>query len=89
MRQFLDELLLYPGVPDRWRSPDVDATPPPLLTLDYRCGREKLRFFGTVTTFGTAQDVALQEIRIETFFPADEATRVALAANDRSVCGET
>jgi transcriptional regulator with XRE-family HTH domain len=82
MREFLEELLGYPGVPDRWRNPDVDAVPPPLLTLDYRCGRERLRFFGTVTTFGTAQDVALQEIRIESFFPADEATRVALTAGD-------
>jgi transcriptional regulator with XRE-family HTH domain len=82
MREFLDELLGYPKVPGRWRNPDVDTVPPPLLTLDYRCGSERLRFFGTVTTFGTAQDVALQEIRIESFFPADEATRVALTAGD-------
>jgi len=28
--------------------------------------------------FGTALDIALQELRIESFFPADEATRVVL-----------
>ena len=82
MREFLDEMLGYPGVPDRWRIPEVNTMPPPLLTLDYRRGEEKLVFFGTVTTFGTAQDVALQEIRIETYFPADETTRATLNSAD-------
>jgi hypothetical protein len=27
-----------------------------------------------VTTVGTPQDVTLQEIRVESFFPADEST---------------
>jgi len=30
--------------------------------------------FSTIMTLGTAQDVTLQELRIETFFPADEAS---------------
>jgi hypothetical protein len=37
-----------------------------------------LRLFSALTTFGTAQDIALQELRIESFFPADEATRTVL-----------
>jgi transcriptional regulator with XRE-family HTH domain len=78
MKCFLEELLGYPGVPSRWRVLDVDGPPPPFLTLDYRWNNSRLRFFSMLTTFGTAQDVALQEMRIETFFPADEATRAAL-----------
>jgi hypothetical protein len=35
--------------------------------------------FSTITTFGTPQDVTLQELRIECFFPADEATRRVMA----------
>jgi hypothetical protein len=31
--------------------------------------------FSTITTLGIPQDVTLQEMRIECFFPADEATR--------------
>ena len=31
-------------------------------------------------TFGTPQDVTLQELRIEAFFPADDATRTALTS---------
>lgn len=32
------------------------------------------RFFSTVTTLGTPQDVTAQEIRIECFFPVDSET---------------
>lgn len=78
MKRFLEELLSYPAVPSRWRMPDLDGVPPPFLTIDYRWNSSTLRLFSTVTTFGTPQDVALQEMRIETFFPADETTRAAL-----------
>jgi transcriptional regulator with XRE-family HTH domain len=80
MKCFLEELLSYPAVPSRWRVLDLDDSPPPFLTINYRWNNSTLRLFGTVTTFGTAQDVALQEMRIESFFPADEATRAALSA---------
>jgi hypothetical protein len=33
-----------------------------------------LTFFSTVTTLGAPRDIALQELRIECFFPADDAT---------------
>jgi hypothetical protein len=36
-----------------------------------------MRFFSTVTTLGTPQDVTLQELRIECFFPADDSTEIA------------
>jgi len=59
---------------------DLDDLPPPFLTIDYRWNNSTLRLFSTITSFGTPQDVALQEMRIESFFPADEATRAALTA---------
>jgi hypothetical protein len=34
----------------------------------------ELRLFTTIMTLGTPQDVTLQELRIETFFPADEGS---------------
>ena len=33
-----------------------------------------LRFFSTITTFGTPRDVTLDELRVECAFPADQAT---------------
>jgi hypothetical protein len=37
----------------------------------------ELSFISTVTTFGTALDVTVSELSIESFFPADEATEAA------------
>jgi hypothetical protein len=34
----------------------------------------QFNFFSAVTTLGTPQDVTLQEIRIECFFPLDSST---------------
>ena len=38
----------------------------------------RLRFFTTLTRLGTPYDITLYELRIESFFPADDATEWAL-----------
>jgi transcriptional regulator with XRE-family HTH domain len=80
MKCFLEELLHYPGVPSRWRSLNFDDIPSPFLTINYKWNGSMLRLFSTLTTFASAQDVALQELRVESFFPADETTRAALTS---------
>ncbi len=47
----------------------------PVLPMHFRKGAAMLRLFTTITTLGTPQDVTLQELRIESFFPMDDATR--------------
>lgn len=78
LKRFLEELLSYPNVPSRWRMLDLDDAPPPFLTINYRWKNSTLRLFSTLTTLGTPLDVALQELRIEALFPADEVTRTAV-----------
>ena len=78
LKGFLEELLSYPDVPNRWRMPDLDGAPPPFLTINYRWKNSTLRLFSALTTLGTPLDAALQELRIETFFPADETTRTVV-----------
>jgi transcriptional regulator with XRE-family HTH domain len=56
----------------------------PMLSLELHLGETKLRLFNTFTTFGTPQDVSLQELRIDMSFPADEATRRFLEAAAKS-----
>jgi transcriptional regulator with XRE-family HTH domain len=73
-RQLLDEVLSYPGMPRRWRTPDLTSVPTPFLAVQFRKGDLALSFFSVVTTLGTPRDITLQELRIESFFPADEAT---------------
>ena len=73
-RRLLDEVLSYPGVPVRWRTPDAKAQSAPFLAMVLRKGDLTLRFFSTIATLGTPQDITLQELRVECFFPGDEAT---------------
>ena len=78
LKAYLGQLLSYPGVPNRWRMLDLDGAPPPFLTLNYRWKNSTLRWFSAITTLGTPLDAALQELRIESFFPADETTRTVM-----------
>ena len=45
-----------------------------LVPIHVRKDDFELRFFCTIMTLGAPQGVTLQELRIETFFPADEAS---------------
>jgi hypothetical protein len=73
-RALLEELLAYPDVPRQWRTLDLDASLAPFLPIEFRKNGLTLRYFTTLTTLGTPHDITLQELRIESFFPADEAT---------------
>jgi len=73
-RALLDEVLAYPGVPAQWRTRELGSAPQPLLNTVFGKGDLQLRFFSTITTFGTPHDVTLDELRIECSFPADDAT---------------
>lgn len=76
-RGLLEELLSYPDVPRQWRSLDLDVSADPFLPIEFRKGDLVLRYFTTLTSLGTPHDITLQELRIESFFPADEATEAA------------
>jgi transcriptional regulator with XRE-family HTH domain len=77
-RQLLDELLAYPGIPREWLAIDLDASTEPFLAMDFRKGDLALSFFTTIASLGTPYDVTLHELRVESFFPADDATDAAL-----------
>jgi hypothetical protein len=76
----LNEILAYPEVPHAWHLPNWEAWQAPILTLDLAKGDLALRFFSTITTLGTPHDITLQELRLECFFPADEATEQNIKA---------
>lgn len=79
-RALLTEVLAYPGVADVWQTRDTGVPAGPILTTNFRRGDVELRFFSTLTTFGTPRNVALEELRIESSFPADGATEAACRA---------
>lgn len=60
-------------------SPMPDAgDPPPFLPVTLQRDGVTISLFSTLTTLGTPRDAGLQEMRIECFYPADEASRRAL-----------
>ena len=73
----VDEILGYPGVPRRLRTPDLITPLVPVIPVRFARDERAFNFFSTVTVIGTAQDVTLQELRIECFFPADASTAEA------------
>lgn len=69
LRRLRAELAGYPG------GRDVSAPGSSLVVpLGLRVGERDLAFVSTTTVFGTPLDVAVSELAIETFFPADTAT---------------
>ena len=74
IHELIASILAYPGVPARWREPDLDAPQALVLPFELDLDGKVARMFSTVTTLSTPQDVTLQELHIESFFPADEET---------------
>lgn len=70
----LKRLLAFPGLPALSEVMPPEEAQAPVLTIHFRRGETSLRLFTTIATLGTPQDVTLQEIRIECFFPADDAS---------------
>ena len=78
----------YAGPSARQRSSAGVAAGDLLLPIHIRRGDLELRMFSTIMTLGTPQDVTLQELRIETFFPADDASERAwrtIATDDETL----
>jgi transcriptional regulator with XRE-family HTH domain len=72
--RFMEELLANPEVANLAHTPREDADYPPALTIHFRAGDTRLSLFSMIATVGTPLDVALQDLRLEFFFPADAAT---------------
>jgi hypothetical protein len=67
------EVLAYPGVRDLASALRTDPDDP-LVTARYVVGGAEIALFTTITTIGDAHDLTLAELRLETFWPADEAS---------------
>ncbi|WP_144154356.1 helix-turn-helix domain-containing protein [Paraburkholderia sp. BCC1885] len=78
-QELLSTLLAYPDVQSEWKNPQAlgampAATVLPFIPLSFTKGSQTLSYFSMVSTVGTPQTIAAQELRIECLFPADEQT---------------
>jgi transcriptional regulator with XRE-family HTH domain len=76
----LERLLAYQGVRSVLKTLAADVVAGPVLPMQFRKGDVSLQLFTTIATLGTPQDITVQELRIECFFPMDRDTATALRA---------
>ena len=75
LRELHDELSGYPGGQD-----EPPAGPGVVIPLRYRHGDTELSLFSMTAVVGTPLEITIDELAIEAFYPADQATAAALRA---------
>jgi transcriptional regulator with XRE-family HTH domain len=75
-----EELAAYPRVKRGLDASDPDLEESIIVPMRYLFEGRELRFFNTVTSFGTPLDVTVADLVIDALYPADSATADALAA---------
>jgi transcriptional regulator with XRE-family HTH domain len=75
-KELLAALQAYPGVKAEWKSPKAPDPGPtmPMVPIGFVRGKKVLNYFSMVTTVGTPQTIAAQELRLECMYPVDKAT---------------
>jgi hypothetical protein len=76
----LERLLSYEEVRPLLKTLAAGPAADPVLPMIFRKGEVSLELFTTIATLGTPQDVTLQELRIESFFPMHDGTAAILRA---------
>ena len=67
-----DELASYPGGHGHRTQPEI------VVPLRYRADQGELSFISMTAVVGTPLDITVEELAIESFYPADEPTAAAL-----------
>ena len=80
LQAILDEVMTYPNVARIAPLADIAAwdEPPLLVPFRFQTPLGEVSLFTTITTFGTPLDVTIDEIAVELFFPADDASDALL-----------
>ena len=73
-RMLLDEIMAYPGLAGGMAAAARSGRSSPVMTMQLQKGDFRLAFFSTFTTLAMPTDAALQKLKIECFYPADDAT---------------
>jgi transcriptional regulator with XRE-family HTH domain len=77
LTRLVDELSAYPDVPKDWMAPDFSQPLDPVFSIGFERDGVSLAFLTTLTVFSAPQNVTLEELRIESYYPLDEATERA------------
>lgn len=78
--EVLRQAVAEAGRPDLWDDADLVSPQSLLIPVELEVGGTVLRLLSTISTLGTAQDITLQELHIESFHPADAETDARVRA---------
>ena len=67
------DLLAYPDVKSDWKAPETSSALP-MIPISFARDGAVLNYFSLITTVGTPQTIAAQELRVECMYPADDET---------------
>ncbi|MEO0422815.1 MAG: helix-turn-helix transcriptional regulator [Pseudomonadota bacterium] len=76
----VEMILHHPDAPERWHTPDWDGEPAPAITLRLEDGGERFELLTMHAHFAGSQQVSLEELTVELFFPANAHTAAWFAA---------
>lgn len=74
-KDLVTDLLAYPDVRPDWRAPER-LSGLPMVPMRFVKDGATMNYFSLVTTVGTPQNIAAQELRVECMYPADDETEV-------------
>lgn len=75
LEALLARTLALPDVPAAFQHADFSQQPEPTQTVRLTRGEHSVSFLIAVTAFASQSQVTLEELRVESCFPLDEATR--------------
>lgn len=78
-KALLKRLFEYPDTPTHWQSFNFSETSVPMVYIELKIKNASLKFFTTLSSFGTPIDITAEEIMIEQYFPADKETKLFFA----------
>lgn len=74
-KELVADLLAYPDVQSDWRAPETPGASP-IIPISFVKDGALMNYFSLLTTVGTPQTIASQELRVECMYPADDETEV-------------
>jgi transcriptional regulator with XRE-family HTH domain len=74
-RDLVADLLAYPDVRPDWKAPETPSALP-MIPISFVRDGAVMNYFSLVTTVGTPQTIAAQELRVECLYPADDETEI-------------
>ena len=74
LSQLMSTLCAFPGVPKEWRTPNLQGPATPTFSVQFEHAGQRFSFLTTLTVFQAPQDISLEELHIESYFPLDEQT---------------